>query len=136
MVVGDMVAAIGTIIVDPPQGDMATYIAQLRRLRALPEAVLVPAHGPPIAHGHAKLDAYVAHRLMREEKVFAALTRAGEARPEDLLPDAYDDTPPGLYPFAARACLAHLEKLVVDGRAVERGGRFEALSSGSDPRRA
>jgi len=124
MIVGDMVAAIGSIIIDPPQGDMTDYLQQLRRLRDLPEAVLMPAHGPPIVQGHAKLDQYIAHRLQREHKVFEALLGHSEARPEDLLPVAYDDTPKNLYPFAARACLAHLEKLVRDGRATQQGDCF------------
>lgn len=128
MIVGDMVAAIGSIIIDPPQGDMAEYLRQLQRLRDLPEAVLMPAHGPPIVLGHNKLEQYIAHRLMREAKVAAALDGAGEARPEDLLAEAYDDTPSHLYAFAARACLAHLEKLVEDGRAEQRGERFRALA--------
>lgn len=123
-IVGDMVAAIGTIIVDPPQGDMHTYIEQLRRLREGSNKVLMPAHGPPILDGHAKLDHYVAHRLKREGKVWDALVAAGEGRPEDLLARAYDDTPSTLYPLAARACLAHLLKLVRDGRAVRRGDAF------------
>lgn len=124
MIVGDMVAAIGSIIIDPPQGDMTDYLQQLRRLRDLPEAVLMPAHGPPIVQGHAKLDQYIAHRLHREHKVFEALLGHAQARPEDLLPVAYDDTPKNLYPFAARACLAHLEKLVRDGRALRQGDCF------------
>lgn len=126
LIVGDMVAAVGTIVVDPPEGNMAEYLRQLARLRALPEKVLYPAHGPPIVHGHAKLDQYLAHRRMREEKVLAALTARGPATPTELLDLAYDDTPRSLYPLAARACLAHLEKLVEDGRAAQTGGRFSA----------
>lgn len=134
MIVGDMVAAIGSIIIDPPEGDMAEYLRQLRRLRALPESVLMPAHGPPIVQGHAKLDEYITHRLMRESKVFEALRAEGSAAPEDLLPRAYDDVPEQLYPFAARACLAHLLKLVQDGR-VEMVSGLYSVRSGQDPMR-
>ena len=126
MVVGDMVAAVGTIVVDPEDGDMARYIAELRRLSALAPRRLFAAHGPPIVGGQAHLDFYVAHRLKREARVLAALERAGEATAQKLLPDAYDDTPKKLYPLAARACLAHLLKLVGDGRAVQVGRAFRA----------
>ncbi len=129
MIVGDMVAAIGSIIIDPPEGDMAQYLGQLRRLRALPESVLMPAHGPPIVQGRAKLDEYITHRLMRESKVYEALKVVGTAAPEDLLPQAYDDVPQSLYPYAARACLAHLLKLVQDGRVETRPEGY-ALSQG------
>lgn len=128
MICGDMVAAVGTIIVDPPEGDMARYVAELRRLRDRSPDVLFAAHGPPITAGAAKLDAYVAHRLEREKKVLDALRRAGSARPEELLRDAYDDTPLFLYPLAARSCLAHLEKLAAEGHAHREGGRFRAAA--------
>lgn len=126
-IAGDMIAGIGTIIIDPPEGDMAEYLFQLGRMRALPNAVLYPAHGDPQVDGHAKLDQYVAHRLKREEKVFAALAKKrGEATPFELLADAYDDTPALLYPLAARSCLAHLLKLAKDGRASQSGEKFRA----------
>ncbi len=128
MIVGDMVASIGSIIIDPSEGDMAEYIHQLRRLRERPQSVLLPAHGAPVVDGHGKLDHYVKHRLHREEKVFAALSNRGLSEPVDLLPEAYDDTPPQLHPLAARACLAHLEKLVTDGRAQRDGVRFVAIA--------
>ena len=124
MIVGDMVASTGTIIIDPPEGDMAVYLEQLRRLHQRPNGVLFPSHGAPIVDGHAKLEHYVKHRLQREEKVASALSQQGEGDPVDLLPIAYSDTPAQLYPLAARSCLAHLEKLVKDGRARRDGSRF------------
>jgi len=126
MIVGDMVAAVGTIVVDPEDGDMARYIAELRRLSAMDPRLLFPAHGPPIVGGKARLDFYVSHRLAREAKVLAALERIGAGTPDKLLPDAYADTPVALYPLAARACLAHLVKLVADGAATQEGRVFRA----------
>ena len=38
LIAGDMGAAIGTIIIEPPDGHMATYIAQLQRLSALEQS--------------------------------------------------------------------------------------------------
>lgn len=125
LIAGDMVAALGSIIIDPDDGDMARYIHELERLAARRPGLVLPAHGPPIPEGTAKLQAYVAHRLLRERKVLEALVaHEGWAAPEDLLPAAYDDTPPALYPLAARACLAHLLKLEREGRAERRGARF------------
>lgn len=125
LIAGDMVAAIGSIIIDPDDGDMARYIRELERLAARRPGFVFPAHGPPIEAGTQKLEAYVAHRLMREQKVLEALARhSGAASPEDLLPSAYDDTPPALHPLAARACLAHLLKLEAEGRVHRHGARF------------
>ena len=61
-----MVAGVGTILIDPSEGDMAVYLASLERLLARPPMMLLPAHGPEIADGHRKLSEYLAHRRMRE----------------------------------------------------------------------
>ena len=68
-----------------------------------------------------KLEAYIEHRLWREERVCEALrTRAG-ASPEELVEIAYSDVAPALYPLAERSLRAHLAKLETDGRARRRG---------------
>ena len=122
-----MVAGLGTILIDPSEGDMALYLASLRALLARPPAALLPAHGPMIADGHAKLREYIAHRLMREERVVAALAGRTDASAAELVPDAYSDTPRALWGLAERSLLAHLEKLVRDGRAREVSpGRWSA----------
>lgn len=120
VIAGDMVAGTGTIIVDPPEGKMGLYLDSLRRLRALGARVLYPAHGPPIGDPARFIDDYVAHRLEREAKVLAAVA-AGAAPLEDLVPRAYTDVKPELYPFAARSLLAHLQKLEQDGRVTASG---------------
>lgn len=125
MVVGDMVASEGTIVVDPDDGDMATYLEQLRRLRREPDVVLFPAHGPPIPSSHQKLDHYVQHRLAREAKVLQALEMVGgPATLSELLPVAYSDTPPAVWPLAERSLLAHLGKLCDEGRIFCQGARY------------
>ncbi|MEM9114175.1 MAG: MBL fold metallo-hydrolase [Myxococcota bacterium] len=118
LICGDMVASIGTIIVDPDDGDMATYVAQLERLEALGDTILMPSHGGPIFDGATKLRQYIDHRRARSEKVRAALEAFGvPARPEDLLPQAYADADPKVWPLAARSCLAHLIEGVTLGWA-------------------
>jgi len=124
-IAGDMVAGLGTILIDPSEGDMALYLASLERLLARPAMTLLPAHGPMIADGHAKLREYLAHRRMREARVLAALEDAPKSI-EQLLPEAYGDTPRVLWPLADRSLRAHLIKLVREGRASEAGDRYSA----------
>jgi len=120
IVAGDMVASVGTIIVEPADsGDMRLYLESLRRLRREVDGgatTLLPAHGPPIADGGARLDFYVAHRLEREGRVAAALGDS-PATVAELVPPAYPDVAAALYPLAARSLLAHLYKLEYEGRA-------------------
>jgi ribonuclease/clavin/mitogillin len=118
LVVGDMVASVGTILIEPRDGDMAVYIDELRRLSALGARTALPAHGDPIDQPSALFDHYVAHRLMREEKVLAAVLAGGSngATAAEIVPLAYDDTPKSAWPFALLSTEAHLVKLVRDGR--------------------
>lgn len=120
MIAGDMVAGIGTILIDPSEGDMAQYLASLERMLARAPAALLPAHGPVITDGPAKLREYLAHRRMREARVHAALTDE-PATLAELLPRAYGDTPRMLWPLAERSLLAHLDKLVAEDRARRHG---------------
>ena len=122
-IAGDMVAGLGTILIDPDEGDMAVYVASLERLLARQETTLLPAHGDPITDGHGKLREYLAHRRMREAKVLAALREAPQT-PRELVAVAYDDTPRILWSLAERSLLAHLVKLEREGRATSAEGRW------------
>ena len=110
VIAGDMVAGVGTILIEPGDGDMAVYFASLERLRARPPHALLPAHGPAIPDGHAKLSEYLAHRKLREARVIAALRDEPRSLAE-LVAEAYGDTPRALWPLAERSLLAHLIKL-------------------------
>jgi endoribonuclease LACTB2 len=117
-IVGDMVAGIGTILIDPSEGDMGEYVASLQLLLTRTPKALLPAHGPAIADGPKKLREYIAHRTMREDRVLAALPAKTAASLAELLPSAYADTPRMLWPLAERSLRAHLDKLVKEARAV------------------
>ncbi|MHB8417659.1 MAG: MBL fold metallo-hydrolase [Myxococcales bacterium] len=121
--VGDLVSSLSTIVIDPPEGDMADYLASLRHLLELPVGTIFPAHGPPVADGPGKLREYLEHRAAREALVLEAL-RAGAATPAEIVARAYSDTPEPLHPIAERQALAHLGKLAAEGRASERDGRW------------
>ena len=62
LIVGDMVASVGTILIAPGDGDMQRYLEELRRLAALGAKTAFPAHGEPIEQPSATFERYVAHR--------------------------------------------------------------------------
>lgn len=128
VIVGDMVASVGTILIEPGDGDMTEYLAQLERLAELGDSTALPAHGGPIPNASGHFRYYIRHRLLRESKVLAALEAAGRsgASPEDLLPSAYSDTPKDVWPLAALSVRAHLEKLIREGRGRTDGSRYFA----------
>ena len=125
LVVGDMVASVGTILIPPDDGDMRRYLQELERLSALGASLALPAHGDPIDAPSELFQKYVAHRLMRESKILAAVTSA----PGDLgslVTVAYADTPAHLWPIARMSLEAHLIKLVREGKVVQQGERYDA----------
>jgi ribonuclease/clavin/mitogillin len=119
LVAGDMLSTLSTIVIDPPEGDMAEYERQLDRLARLGVRALFPAHGPPAAHGAAALRGYLAHREEREALVLRALDAEGPLA--EVTARAYQDVPPAVWPVAARSCLATLIKLERLGRVVRSG---------------
>jgi glyoxylase-like metal-dependent hydrolase (beta-lactamase superfamily II)/8-oxo-dGTP pyrophosphatase MutT (NUDIX family) len=126
---GDLVSTLSTIVIDPPEGDMGAYLRSLARVRALaPLRALYPAHGSPAPDAGTALDGYLAHRRARAAKVEAALA-AGPATLEGVTRRAYDDTPAALHGLAARSCLATLEWLAAEGRAVADGERWRAVEA-------
>jgi len=121
---GDLASTLSTIVIDPPEGDMAEYERQLERVAALSPRTLYPAHGPPTPDAAARLFALRAHRKAREDRIRAALGAPGTLAA--LTARAYDDTPAELFPLAERSCLATLLKLESKGEASERAGLWSA----------
>lgn len=117
LLAGDMVAGVGTVVIDPPEGDLALYLESLRRLRALEPRLVLAAHGAPLGPGSDVFGRYLEHRLWREERVLAALPGT---EPE-LVARVYEDVPAELHPLAARSLVAHLLKLEGEGRAERQG---------------
>lgn len=130
LLAGDLASTLSTIVIDPPEGDMAEYLRSLARVRDLAPRSLYPAHGAATQGAAAKLDALLAHRREREAKVAAALAAlGGPGTLEEITARAYDDTPAEAHPIAARSCLASLEKLSREGRASLVAGRWRGETS-------
>jgi glyoxylase-like metal-dependent hydrolase (beta-lactamase superfamily II)/8-oxo-dGTP pyrophosphatase MutT (NUDIX family) len=117
----------GSVVIDPPDGNMAGYLMSLERCAAMDPVTLFPAHGSPSGAAVRRIRALIAHRLEREAKVLAALD-VGPRPLEDLVPRVYADTPREMWAWAERSLLAHLEKLERDGRAERAGEGWRALA--------
>ncbi len=126
---GDHVMQGSTVVINPPDGDMAAYFTALRALLNLDLEWFAPGHGFLVAQPRHVIRALIAHRQRREDKVVAALAALGPSTVEALVPRVYDDTPTGLHPVARRSLLAHLLKLQVDGRADLAGADWRLLDA-------
>ena len=115
MLVGDLIAGFGTIVIDPPEGHMGDYLGSLRRIRQMSPRALFPSHGPVTVSAVAKLDEYVQHRQWREGRILAAW-QGGVRQPSAMIERVYDDVPPIAHPLAERQIVAHLEHLETSGK--------------------
>jgi glyoxylase-like metal-dependent hydrolase (beta-lactamase superfamily II)/8-oxo-dGTP pyrophosphatase MutT (NUDIX family) len=115
LLTGDNIVGVGSVLIDPPEGNMRDYLKSLARMRALPNlSVLFGGHGPAIATPYRKIDEYISHRLEREANILRAV-REGAIDPKQLVAKVYTDVSPKAHAMAERAVLAHLEKLRADG---------------------
>lgn len=116
---GDHVMGGSTVVIAPPDGDMAAYVDSLRRLAALapPISVIAPGHGPMVPEPGDVLDSYIRHRRARENAIVASLAARGRAGIPDIVSDVYTEVPEPLHPIARFSVWAHLRQLVDEGRA-------------------
>jgi glyoxylase-like metal-dependent hydrolase (beta-lactamase superfamily II)/8-oxo-dGTP pyrophosphatase MutT (NUDIX family) len=112
---GDNIVGLGSVLIDPPEGNMRAYLATLARYKTLlPHVkVLFGGHGPAVGNAAAKIDEYIAHRLEREANILRAV-EAGARTPQEIVAQVYTDVSPKLHAMAERAVGAHLEKLLED----------------------
>jgi len=126
-VVGDMVAGEGTIVLDPPEGVLADYLASLERLRSEAPKVLHPAHGDAILDADDRLRQYIEHRHMRTQQVREALGAGGPAHSMDLVPGIYPELPVTFHGVAQRQVLCHLHWLEAEGYVRSDGDSWTSL---------
>ena len=111
---GDHIMGWSTTVVSPPDGNMADYMASVRKLIARDDAILYPTHGNPVRDPAPFLAAYLEHRLERERQIIDVLRR-GPSTIRAIVENLYADVRRELHRPARRSVLAHLLKLLDDG---------------------
>jgi len=113
---GDHIMGWSTTVISPPDGDMAAYMASLEKVRDGGYATLWPTHGPPIDRDvQGFVQSYIDHRMGREAQILARLAD-GPATIRALVPQLYADVDARLHPAACHSVLAHMIRMVGDGR--------------------
>jgi glyoxylase-like metal-dependent hydrolase (beta-lactamase superfamily II) len=118
---GDHILQGTTPVILPPDGDMRDYLASLAQLQTLSLKALAPGHGDIMHEPEQMITTLIRHRQRREQKIVTALQDLGPAALDVLVTQAYDDVAAHLIPWAKKTLLAHLIKLVRDGRASAEG---------------
>jgi glyoxylase-like metal-dependent hydrolase (beta-lactamase superfamily II)/8-oxo-dGTP pyrophosphatase MutT (NUDIX family) len=117
----DNVIGAGSILIAPPEGNMRDYLNSLEKMRDLPNLrFLCGSHGSALANAREKIENYIQHRLMREQKIFEAW-KTGARTAREIVERAYTDVKPELWLWAEKSVEAHLEKLQADGLLIVNG---------------
>jgi glyoxylase-like metal-dependent hydrolase (beta-lactamase superfamily II) len=114
---GDHIMGWSTTVISPPDGNMAAYMASLKKVRDRNYDTLWPTHGPPVREVRPFVQAYIDHRINRENQILAQLAD-GNLTIKSMVPVMYADVDKKLHPAACHSVLAHMMALVEDGRVV------------------
>lgn len=117
LIAGDLLSSLSTVVIDPPEGHLATYLSSLERIATRSVSMIYPSHGPAVRDGARMLETYLRHRRARESKLVRAL-EAGCVSLDELLAVVYDDADASVLHLARRSLLAALIKLREEGRAT------------------
>jgi glyoxylase-like metal-dependent hydrolase (beta-lactamase superfamily II) len=115
---GDHIMQGSTVVISPPDGDMAAYLDSLAKVRALRLKSIAPGHGHLIDDPKPLVDWYIEHRVEREQQVLDAVAAGGPVKIDALVAGIYPDLDPELVPVAQRTVHAHLIKLAAEGKVT------------------
>ena len=112
---GDHILNGSTTVINPPDGNMNTYLDSLDILSAACDEhsidFILPAHGYAIGQAKTAIAQLKAHRLKREAKIMAVMQVMPDGTLDDWVPLAYDDVDERIWPVAKRSLLAHVERI-------------------------
>lgn len=117
---GDHVMGWSTTVIAPPDGDMAQYLASLRKLTTRDDQIYYPTHGNAVKNPQRFVSKLIEHRHARERQIAVCL-KDGLTRIPDMVAVIYSEIDKRLHPAAAMSVLAHLRHMVATGRAVTDG---------------
>ena len=117
---GDHIMGWSTSVVSPPDGHMGDYLDSLRRVLDRDFDIIRPTHGTEITDVRAFVQAYIDHRLAREQQILTAL-RSGLNQIGDIVAKLYVDVDKRLHPAAAHSVLSHMIHLRETGRVSADG---------------
>jgi glyoxylase-like metal-dependent hydrolase (beta-lactamase superfamily II) len=113
---GDNVLGVGTAaIAPPPHGDMAQYVASLKKMQALEAELLAPGHGPLVKEPRRKIQELIDHRQQREDQILR-LMADGRDNVKSLVKAIYPELDKRLLLMATGQVLSHLHKLQSEGK--------------------
>lgn len=124
---GDHVMGWSTTVVAPPDGDMAAYMASLRKLLDRDDDIYHPTHGEPVTDPQRFVRGLITHRKQRENQILKLLGDGPQAVPA-MVAVMYAKVDERLHPAAGRSVLAHLIDLKARGVVAEAGTDWQLVA--------
>lgn len=112
---GDHVMGWSTSVISPPDGDMESYMASLNLLLEYDLTTYWPTHGPPITDPKPHVEAFINHRLHREQQIVQFCKAEKAQTVAELVPLMYFDLNPVLFPAAMRSVYAAVLYMIKRG---------------------
>jgi len=113
---GDHILNGSTTVINPPDGNMSTYLESLDALSAACDEhsieFILPAHGYVIGQAKTAIAQLKAHRLKREAKILKVMQAIPDGTLDDWVPLAYDDVDERIWPVAKRSLAAHVDRIM------------------------
>ncbi len=123
---GDNVMGIGTSVVNPGQGDIASFLRTMDKFLGYNPAVIYPGQGPMVADPRAKLNELIQHRHEREQQI-VDLLRQGPRTADELRDGLYTGLEERLNNLARNQVQSHLIKLEQEGRVTATGDTYRLV---------
>lgn len=127
VIAGDLLSTISTIVISPPEGNLATYMRSLEFLQSIATGAIYPSHGPAARTGKELLQYFIKHRHERELQLLDALKNEPQS-PSELVQKVYIDVSRSVWPLAEHSLLAGLIKLIEEGRCEQIGDKYRILT--------
>ena len=127
LITGDHIMEGSTVVIGPPDGNMADYLESLNKLFKYKIDCLAPGHGNFMYEPKKVIESIIRHRLSREAKVLRRLKDVGDIDLESLTAIVYDDVPEQLHPIAKFSLEAHLLKLLKEGVIKKDNSNFAKI---------
>ena len=127
LITGDHIMDGSTVVIGPPDGNMADYLESLNKLFKYKIDCLAPGHGNFMYEPKKVIESIIRHRLSREAKVLRKLEDVGDIDLESLTAIVYDDVPEQLHPIAKFSLEAHLLKLLNEGIIKKDNNNFAKI---------
>ena len=124
---GDHVMSWNSSIVNPPDGNMRAYCAQLQRLIERDDKTYLPGHGPVLHNPRPYVSRLFANRMRREAEILAHILTS-PCTLQEIAAAVYKKSDPFIAQAAERNAAAHLEKLHSEARVTEQHGLWRIVT--------